>query len=331
VGYTPNRVQIEPQLLSAFRSEVEQARSIRIGTHLNPDGDALGSALGLAFYLESLGKTVEVLCHHPAPRNLKWLPQVDRVLQEPTREADLGIIVDLDSIERLGNTGGYFENLPRLVVIDHHVPHEAPGDVRIIDTGAAATALILTRLVEQLGGKITKDMATCFYTGIVTDTGSFRFRNTSPDALAASATLLENGADLETVSQQVFQSKQLSSARLLGHALETMKLDMDERLAWTCLSYRDFEWAKATDEDTEGFVNELLSIETVQIAALLREPKPGKIRCSIRSRATFDVAAVAREFGGGGHKNAAGCTFETTLTAAEDQLVEVMRRCLESS
>jgi bifunctional oligoribonuclease and PAP phosphatase NrnA len=272
-----------------------------------------------------------VMCHHSAPRNMKWLPNVDRVVQTPTQDADLGIIVDLDSIERLGNVGEFFIDLPRLVVIDHHVPHEAPGDIRIVETTAAATALILTRLVEQLGGTITKEMATCFYTGIVTDTGSFRFRNTSSDALAAAATLLECGADLETVSQQVFQSKQLSSARLLGHALETMKLDMDEKLAWTCLSNRDFEWAKATDEDTEGFVNELLSIETVQIAAMLREPKSGKIRCSIRSRGTYDVAAVAREFGGGGHKNAAGCTFETTLSEAEDALVQVMRRCLESS
>jgi bifunctional oligoribonuclease and PAP phosphatase NrnA len=324
-------VQIDPQILTAFRQEIDSATSIRIGTHLNPDGDALGSAVGLAMYLESLGKTVEVLCHHPAPRNLRWLPNVERVLQEPTHEADLGIIVDLDSLERLGNTAPFFENVSRLVVIDHHVPHQAPGDIRIVETSAAATALILAHLVEQLGGQITKDIATLFYTGIATDTGSFRFRNTSPDALATAAILLERGADLEMVSQQVFQSKQLSSARLLGHALETMKLDMDERLAWTCLSYRDFEWAKATDEDTEGFVNELLSIETVQIAALLREPKPGKIRCSIRSRAAFDVAAVAREFGGGGHRNAAGCTFETTLTDAEDQLVEVMRRCLESS
>ncbi len=325
-------MRIDNSLVAAFEAQLAQASRILIGTHLNPDGDALGSALGLAEFLEQRGKHVEVLCHHSAPRNLKWLPNVDRVQQEPSGEGyDLGIIVDLDSIERLGNVGPYFETLPTLTVIDHHVPHQAPGDVRIIDVTAAATALILTHLVQQMGGTLTASMSTCFYTGIVTDTGSFRFRNTSPDALSTSAILLENGADLETASQRIFQSKQLSSARLLGHALETMKLDMDERLAWSCLSFRDFEWAKATDEDTEGFVNELLSIDTVQVAAILREAKPGKIRVSIRSRAGFDVAAVAREFGGGGHKNAAGCTFETDLTDAEDQIVEGMRRCLASS
>ncbi len=217
------------------------------------------------------------------------------------------------------------------MVIDHHVPHEAPGDLRIIDTGSAATALIITLLLQEMGAEISPEMATCFYTGISTDTGSFRFRNTTSDALKASALLLECGANLEQVSEQIFKNRQLYSARLLGHALETMKLDMDDRLAWSCLSNRDFEWAHATDEDTEGFVNELLSIETVQIAALLREAKPGKIRCSLRSRRGFDVAAVAREFGGGGHMNAAGCNFEGDLADAEHQVVEGMRRCLASS
>lgn len=325
-------MKIDTTLLKAFELELSQATNILIGTHLNPDGDALGSALGLALYLESLGKKVEVLCHHDAPKNLRFLPTVSRVRQEPIGTSfDLGIIVDLESFERLGTTAQFFERVPRLVVIDHHVPHEAPGDLRIVDTGCAATALILTRLFEALGADITPDMATCLYTGISTDTGSFRFRNTSSDALSAAALLLENGANLELVSEEIFQNRQLSSARLLGHALETMKLDMDDRLAWGSLSFRDFEWAHATDEDTEGFVNELLSIETVQIAALLREAKPGKIRCSLRSRRGFDVAEVAREFGGGGHKNAAGCNFEGSLADAELQLVMGMRKCLASS
>ena len=325
-------MKIDITLLRAFEAEIGRASKILIGTHLNPDGDALGSALGLALYLESIGKTVEVLCHHPAPKNLRFLPTVERVRQTPELTGhDLGIIVDLESFERLGSTAPYFEAMVRLVVIDHHVPHEEPGDLRLIDNTSAATALILTRVFETLNAEISSDMATCLYTGIATDTGSFRFRNTSSDALSAAALLLEKGANLELVSEEIFQNRQLSSARLLGHALETMKLDVDDRLAWGCLSYRDFEWAKATDEDTEGFVNELLSIETVQIAALLREAVPGKIRCSLRSRRGFDVASVAREFGGGGHKNAAGCNFVGSLDDAEHQLIEGMRKCLASS
>ena len=322
---------IAPELIESFRQEVAKAKKVLIGTHLNPDGDALGSALAMAHYLDQLGVECEVLCHHSAPRNMKFLPTVDRVRQTPSSTGyDLGIILDLDSWERLGDTAGYFTDLPFTIVVDHHVPHEKPGDLRIVETSSAATALILSHLFEDLGAEITPDMATCLYTGIVTDTGSFRFRNTSPDALRQAAILLQHGADFVRVSEEVFQSKQLSSARLLGHLLETMKLDHGNQLAWGSLSNRDFEWAKAKDEDTEGFVNELLSIETVQIAAILREVVPGKVRCSIRSRSTYDVAQVARVFGGGGHKNAAGCTFETNLEEAERLIVEEMRKCLAS-
>lgn len=322
---------IAQELIESFRHEVYGAKKVLVGTHLNPDGDALGSALAMALYLDQIGVECEVLCHHSAPRNMRYLPTVDRVQQAPKSEGyDLGIIVDLDSLERLGDTAPYFSALPKTIVIDHHVPHDKPGDVRIIETTAAATALILSHLFTELGAEITPDMATCLYTGIVTDTGSFRFRNTSPDALHQAANLLQHGADFVRVSEEVFQSKQLSSARLLGHLLETMKLSDHNQLAWGSLSNRDFDWAKAKDEDTEGFVNELLSIETVQIAAIFREPVLGKVRCSIRSRGGYDVAEVARVFGGGGHKNAAGCTFETSLDEAEALVVSEMRKCLVS-
>jgi phosphoesterase RecJ-like protein len=158
-------MKIDTTLLQAFEAEIDRASRILIGTHLNPDGDALGSALGLALFLESHGKTVEVLCHHDAPKNLRFLPTVSRVRQMPEgSNHDLGIIVDLESFERLGTTSPYFESMKRLIVIDHHVPHEAPGDLRIVDIGAAATALILTRIFEALNAEFTPDMATCLYT-----------------------------------------------------------------------------------------------------------------------------------------------------------------------
>lgn len=303
-----------------------------IGTHLNPDGDALGSAIAMSLYLDSLKIDSEIVCHHEPPRNLRFLPHVNRVQAEPSEEKyDLGIILDLDSLERLGRTEPYFACCQRLVVIDHHLPHAAPGDIRIVDTSASATALILTQLLVELKAKITPDMATCLLTGIVTDTGSFRFRNTTPEALSMSAYLLECGGNLNQVSEEVFQNKTLSSVKLLGHTLEVMRMASDNQIAWSALSAHDFEVTQAKDEDTEGFVNEMLSITSVQIAALLREPKPGRIRCSLRSRGSFDVAEVARYFGGGGHRNAAGCTLDMPLEEAEARLVERLKACLASS
>jgi phosphoesterase RecJ-like protein len=324
-------LSVARDLAPAFREELASVRSVLIGTHLNPDGDALGSAMAMSMYLDSLGIENEVICHHPAPRNLRFLPHVSRVLQHPTRdEYDLGIVLDLDSLERLGNTEPYFARCKRLVVIDHHIPHAAPGDLRLVETSAAATAAILTRLLIELDAKISPDMATSLLTGIVTDTGSFRFRNTTPEALALSASLLECGGDITLINEEVFQSKTLSSVKLLGHTLEVMRLACDNQIAWSALSVRDFELAGAVDEDTEGFVNEMLFVTSVQIAALMREPKAGKVRCSLRSRGDFDVAEVARHFGGGGHRNAAGCTIELPLEEAEAQLVERLKACLGS-
>ena len=303
-------MHVTKELAAAFQEEMGKASSILIGTHLNPDGDALGSALAFKLYVDSVGIYNEVLCHHGAPRNLKFLPKVDEVHQEPLREEyDLGVVLDLDAMDRLGRTEPYFATCKRLMVIDHHIPHDAPGDVRIVDSSEPATALILTRLLMEIGAPITGDMATCLLTGIVTDTGSFRFRNTTPDALSISAYLLEQGGDLNQISEEVFQSKPLSSAKLLGYVLNTMRLACDNKLAWSSLSNEEFVRSGAKDEDTEGFVNEMLFIDSVQIAVLLREPKPGKVRVSIRSRGELDVAEVARDFGGGGHRNAAGCVF----------------------
>lgn len=310
---------------------MDRASSILIGTHLNPDGDALGSALALAAYLDKLGKDVEVLCHHPAPRNLRFLPGVARVRQAPREEkADLAIMVDLESRDRLGDVRDFILQTPRLIVIDHHVPHESPGDFRIVDVAASATALIIARLLLELGAEITSDMATNLLTGIITDTGSFRFRNTTPEALSVSAVLLEKGGDLARVNEEIFQRKPLASTLLLGHMLDTMRLECGNRIAVGVLTRGDFERAMATDEETEGFVNEMLAIDSVEIAAILREPKPGRIRCSLRSRADHDVASVAREFGGGGHRNAAGCTLDLDVHDAEETIVRRLRACLAS-
>lgn len=324
-------MSVNKEVVAAFREELERASSVLIGSHLNPDGDALGSALAMSLYLDGLGIPNEVLCHHDAPRNLRFLPKVDQIRQEPTQEKhDLGIILDLDSLERLGRTEPFFAHCKRTVVIDHHIPHAAPGDLRIVDTSAPATAVILTRVLAELKAEITPDMATCLLTGIVTDTGSYRFRNTTPEALSMSAYLLECGGRLTQVNEEVFQSKPLSGVKLLGHTLEVMRLACEDKIAWSVLSAADFEQAGARDEDTEGFVNEMLFITSVQIAALMREPKPGKVRCSIRSRGDYDVAEVARYFGGGGHRNAAGCTIELPLAEAEAKLVERLKACLGS-
>lgn len=310
---------------------VERASHILIGTHRNPDGDALGSALALSHWLDGRGVSNEVICHNEPPRNLRWMPGVGRIRQEPRGKADLGLILDLDSLDRLGDAAVHFAECPRTIVVDHHVPHESPGDLRIIDVGAPATCVILTRLLAALDAEITPAIATCLLTGTVTDTGSFRFRNTNAEALSVASFLVARGADLATITEEVFTRKPLAATRLLGFVLETMRLNHDETLGWSVVPLEEFEHTGAKDEDTEGFANEILAIGTVRAAAILREPKRNRVRVSLRSRAGVDVSAVAREFGGGGHKNASGFTFDGPLDEIEGRLVTSLTRCLASS
>lgn len=315
----------------AFVARLRGARSVRIGTHLNPDGDAIGSALALMHALDRMGVASEVLCTHPAPWNLRFLPGVERVVQAPSVEADLAVLLDLDALERLGGVRRFFEGFESMIVVDHHLPHEAPGDLRIIDTSSPATALILAELLLDGGIEITPEIALCLMTGIVTDTGSFRYRNTTSEALAMSSELQARGGDIVRVCEEVYQRRPLQAVRLLGRALDRMRLEDGGKVAWTVLRHEDFSELAAIEAHSEGIVNELLFIDTVRVAAVIREPEPGKVRASLRSRDGYDVNQVARPFGGGGHRNAAGCTFQGPIEDAERRLSAALRKAVEEA
>lgn len=323
---------VTPEIAERFLGTVREASRVRIGSHINPDGDTLGSALALHLFLRQVGVETELLCASPVPRNLAFLPSVSVFSDEPTQtSADLGIVVDLESLTRLGRLRGAFEPLPHLIVIDHHQPAEAVGDLRIIDPTAPATAVLVYQLLRACQATITPDMAICLMTGLITDTGSFRFRNTTPESLSTAAELLALGADIVKIAEEVYQRRPLASVKLFARAVDNMKMAADGRAAWSTITLKDFEETDGSDELTEGMANELLNIDTVEIAAMLREPRPGVIRISLRSRGGRDVAAIARAFGGGGHVNAAGCTWNGDMKDAEAQLVRAIVACLESS
>lgn len=304
---------------------------ILIGTHLNPDGDAIGSALAVSHALQLMGRSHEVLCHHEPPANLQFLSGSERIRQVPARGADLAIVVDLDAMQRLGSTREFIEATPQVILVDHHIPHESPGDMRIVFPEEPATCSILADLFFASELAMTPEMATCLATGIVTDTGSFRYPNTTPHSLHLVGQLQEAGANLAQISEEVYMTKSLPAVRMLGRAIERAQLAVEDRLTWVTLPHEVFSELGASDQDTEGIVNEMLAISTVEIAAILRENRPGKIKGSLRSRSHIDVAEVARQFGGGGHRNAAGVTFEGDLAEAERQLVAALKECLASS
>jgi len=320
------------QMLPEFLTMVRKAHHVAIGTHLNPDGDALGAALAVSHVMDQLGVAHTVLCQNTAPMNLAFLPGSDRIRQEIEGDfPDLGLILDLDAMSRLGTVRPIFEAIPQNIVVDHHIPHDAPGDLRIIATKSPAACAILCDLFFDSEINVTPEIATCLLTGILTDTGSFRFPNTTSHSLHLSAQLLEAGASISGVSEEVYMTKSLSSVRMLGRSIERAHITPDGRLTWVTVPYAVFEELNATDQDTEGIVNEMLSIRGVEIAAILREIRPGRIRGSLRSRAHINVAEVAQMFGGGGHKNASGVSFDGSLQESEIRIVEALKACLDSS
>ncbi len=311
-----------------------EAESLLIVPHLHPDGDALGSALGLYHALKQMGKPlVEVVSHDSVPEIYRFLPDWQAIHLEhpPQTTYDLAVVVDQSQLNRAGKHESLVRAARRILQIDHHMPLEPFADVRIVDTDAAATAELVYRLLRAMRVRITPEVATCLLTGIVTDTFSFKFPNTTPRTLRIAAALQQAGANLSFISEQVFETRSFSAVKLLGLALSTLQRTPDGKIAWITIPRRSFEESHAHEEETEGIVNFVRSVRGVELAMMLRESPNGKVRVSLRSRGKVNVAHLAQQFGGGGHENAAGCTLETSIEKAERILVREAQRWMESS
>jgi len=327
------RTMVRTSHLWQARSLIDAAESFLVVPHLHPDGDALGSALALALTLCQLGKpTVDVVCHDPVPEIYRFLPASEwvRTELEARTTYDVAIVCDMSQLSRTGCHEPLVRSARKILQIDHHVPQEPFADVRLVDTSASATAEVAYRLLRAMRHPLTPDIATCLMTGIVTDTFSFKFPNTTPRTLRIASHLQAAGADISAINEQVFETRSFSSVKLLGLALATLQRTPDGSIAWGAISRKMFEEAGATDEETEGIVNFVRSIRGVRVAMLLRETPHHKVRVSLRSRGTINVAEIASRFGGGGHENAAGCTLEMSLSEAERTLVQEVQRWMGS-
>lgn len=325
--------------LTQLRHWLDEAGAILLTGHTGPDGDTVGACLAMYQALEPFTAKRRVLMHDPVPKNLLFLPQSSVVEAagpdfEPAaewRSPDLAIVMDLSVRDRLGRALPWVEAAHRVVVVDHHEPSgDALGDLLFIDPAAPATCLILYRILQRLGLPISPGAAQCLLTGIATDTGNFAYGNTTPESLRAAADLVERGADLTLINEEVWNKRRLSALRLLSRVLSRIETRCADKVLLSYLTLADFQELGATDEETEGAVNELLRVETACVAALLRELRPGRVRVSVRSRGTYDVAAVCRQFGGGGHRNAAGCTIEGSVDEAKQWIGKALERCVGS-
>lgn len=334
----PNRAGVDSAAVAAAAAALSGAQRIWLGTHLDPDGDAIGSVLGLAHVLRALGKTVTAACQDPPPRDGAWLPGADAIVasgpdghtagrgSQPGRAAgpfDLAVALDAGDTGRLGtlHTAASWAAQPTLV-IDHHVSNTGFGDVDCILPRASSTCEILLAVVDALGATLTPAAATCLLCGIVTDTIGFRTPATTAATLAAASQLMADGADLAEVSRHVFLSRPLASLRLEGLALERLAMDGVFAVSW--LSLADFEALGAAPEDGRGIVQTLATAVEPLAVALVRERHDGTFDVSLRAKGAVNLVPAAQALGGGGHALAAGGRTPGPLPAA----LEAVRRAL---
>ncbi|UCH35774.1 MAG: bifunctional oligoribonuclease/PAP phosphatase NrnA [Armatimonadota bacterium] len=298
-------------------------------THVNPDGDALGSLLGLALGLESLGIRTAPLCADPVPAIYRFLPGAERIASDfPAQPPMLAIAVDSDGRSRVGRLALGLERVCTTVDIDHHATEKAFGDVQWVDPRAAATGEMVYRLLRAMDVAVSPDIATCLYTAILTDTGRFCYSNTSPRVLRIAAALVRAGANPQRIYREVYESKSFSASRLLGLALGRLSQTAEGGVIFSTLTQDDFRSAGSTPDETEGIIDHLRAVRQARAAALFVALPDGGVRVSLRSQGAIDVGEVALRFGGGGHTNAAGCTVPGPMPQAQDRVLPALVEAL---
>jgi phosphoesterase RecJ-like protein len=317
----------------AVAALLSSGRRFLLTGHRNPDGDALGSALALALALEGQGKTARVVMRDSWSSAYARLPGIERVEVTETLPADWpsgwDALFTMECPEE--PRAGYANLLAGTVVnVDHHPGNTRYGALNLVDLPAAAVGEIVADLLDLLQWPLTPAIATNLWVSLVSDTGSFRYSNTTPKALALGARLVTAGARPCDVNEQLFESAPLEALRLETLVLSTLELHAGGRLATVELPLRFFAESGANASDTEGLVNRARGIEGVRAAALLREAEGPEVRCSLRSKGTVDIRAVAARHGGGGHRNAAGCRIDGTLAAAKATLVSELVKALDA-
>lgn len=310
-------------MLSQVVELIESKHRFAITSHIRPDGDGLGSSLGLYWLLRALGKEADVIIRDPVPHSYQNLPGAEDVRVTPIidRPYDAVFVIECSDITRPG-----IVDLEKqfVVNIDHHSTSALFGTINWIDSTASAVGEMIYNLCKATGVRVTKEMAECVYTALVTDTGSFHYSNTTERTFKVASELVRAGVKPAKISQAVFASYPWSKIELLSEVLPTVKRDPTGRVAWMRQTLAMQERAEATEEDGDGFVNYPLSCATVEAVALLKESAPGVYRTSLRSKGDINVARIAEQFGGGGHRNAAGCTLRGDWDEAEKTIVALL-------
>jgi phosphoesterase RecJ-like protein len=329
-------------VIPRIRKLIEQSRTILITTHVNPDGDGIGSELALYRQLSESGKQVRVVNNDPIPERYRFLdPDGRSEVFDPARDlpfikdCDLVFVLDNSSVERMGPMADAMQDSPaKRICIDHHLIRAEPGspeadgfwDVLWNLEEASATGELIFDLIAALGGPMTLDKAEPLYVSLVTDTGNFRFSKTGPRSHEVAAKLLECGVNPVRVYQEVFERNSTAFMRLLGYTLSQFQQECDGRFVWVTVNRDTIQNYEAQGEDTSEMVNFFFQIHRVQMAIMFKELPGGKTKVSLRSKGELDVNQLAVRFGGGGHRNASGIVLDEPLASGTERILREARK-----
>ena len=305
---------------------IDEGKAFLVTTHIDPDGDAIGSAFAFALALESLGKEATVYLKDKVPYRYEFLPGPDRVVHTlPCGEYDAVFVLDCGSLFRVGDGHERIAAPGRPVInIDHHDTNDHFGGINLVDSGASSTGEIIYRVLKSLGVKTDPDIAVNLYTAVFTDTGSLRYDNTSLAAFKLCEEMVKAGVEPARVAKMVYENHPKERYLLLGEVLCTLST-YDEKIAMAHVTSDMFEKTGTNREFADGFVEVIKEIRGVEVAVLIREINKHLHKISMRAKGTVDVAAICNAFGGGGHKNAAGCRIEGTMSETEEKLLQALR------
>jgi phosphoesterase RecJ-like protein len=322
-----------PKAAADILEAVRAARSILVVGHIRPDGDCIGSQVALALALEGAGKEVAVWNQDPVPDKLRFLDPGKRVRRPSAGHAfDLVVATDCAAFDRLGRVADFLPEGVPLANIDHHASNTRYGRFNWISPREPSTGELVFDLCRWAGWKITQPIADCLFAAVSTDTGSFQYPGTTPDTLRTAAELVERGADLGRICQEVYQSYPVTRVRLLRHVYSSFRVTDDGRTAYFWLRKRDYARAGASTEESEGLIDHIRAIEGVVVAMVFEEVDEATTRVSWRSKAAaVDVAAIAQQFGGGGHKAAAGARVAGNPVGIQRRILTAVRRALKAA
>jgi phosphoesterase RecJ-like protein len=322
-----------PKIIDRILDALRASRTVCVVGHIRPDGDCIGSQLGLTRALQSEGKSVLCWNEDAVPQKYRFLDR-DGLMQKPRLglKFDCVVATDCASFERLGIVGPSIAKRKLLVNIDHHESNTRYGDLNWVSAREPSTGELIYRLLRIARWPVTKPIADCLFTAVSTDTGSFQYPSTRPGTFHVGGELVTRGADLAKICDEVYQSYPLSRARLLKHAYSRFRLTHNNRIAYLWLKRADFTRTGADSSDSEGLIDHIRAIEPVIVACVFEEIEPELTRVSLRSKSErVNVNEIAALFGGGGHPAAAGARIPGKPFAVQHRVIKAVKRAINSS